>query len=79
MAHERRRFGYRRLHVLKDIMAGKTRVSVETKKLRSNAIVRSGAVTATQTVGLLGGIITYAVEAGIMSPISLSFRSRVAS
>jgi hypothetical protein len=50
--------------VLKDIMAGKTRVSVETKKLRGKAIVRGGAGTATRTIGLLGGILTYAVEAG---------------
>jgi hypothetical protein len=48
--------------VLKDIMAGKTRVSVKTKKLRGKAIVRGGAGTATRTVGLLGGILTYAVE-----------------
>jgi integrase len=52
--------------VLKDIMAGKTRVSVKTKKLRGKAIVRGGAGTATRTIGLLGGILTYAVEAGII-------------
>src|SRR5258708_6868405 len=52
--------------VLKDIMAGRTRVSVKTKKLRGKAIVRGGAGTATRTVGLLGGILTYAVEAGII-------------
>jgi integrase len=52
--------------VLKDIMAGKTAVSVKTKKLRGKAIVRSGAGTATRTVGLLGGILTYAVEAGVI-------------
>jgi integrase len=52
--------------VLKDVMAGKTRVSVKTKKLRGKAIVRGGAGTATRTVGLLGGILTYAVEAGII-------------
>lgn len=51
---------------LKDIMAGKTRTSVKTKKLRGKAIVRGGAGTATRTVGLLGGILTYAVEAGII-------------
>lgn len=53
--------------VLKDIMAGKTRVSVKTKKLRGKAIVRGGIGTATRTVGLLGGILTYAVEAGIIT------------
>lgn len=52
--------------VLKDIMAGKTRVAVKTKKLRGKAIVRGGAGTATRTVGLLGGILTYAAEAGII-------------
>lgn len=52
--------------VLKDIMAGKTRVSVKTKKLRGRAIVRGGAGTATRTVGLLGGILTYAIDAGII-------------
>jgi hypothetical protein len=52
--------------VLKDIMAGKTRVSVKTRKLRGKAIVRGGAGTATRTAGLLGGTLTYAVEAGII-------------
>jgi len=53
--------------VLKDVMAGKTRVSVKTDKLRGKAIVRGGAGTATRTVGLLGGILTYAVDAGIIT------------
>ena len=52
--------------VLKDIMAGKTRVSVKTRKLRGRAIVRGGAGTAARTVGLLGGILTYAVDVGII-------------
>lgn len=52
--------------VLKDIMAGNTRASVKTNRLRGRAIVRGGAGTATRTVGLLGGILTYAVEAGII-------------
>ncbi|MEQ1954929.1 tyrosine-type recombinase/integrase [Mesorhizobium yinganensis] len=52
--------------VLKDIMAGKTRVAVKTKKLRGKAIVRGGAGTATRTVGLLGGILTFAVDTGII-------------
>ena len=52
--------------VLKDIMAGKTAVVAKTKKLRGKAIVRGGAGTATRTIGLLGGILTYAIEAGII-------------
>ena len=52
--------------VLKDIMAGKTRVSTKTGKLRGKTIVRGGAGTASRTIGLLGGIMTYAVEAGII-------------
>lgn len=52
--------------LLKDIMAGKTAVNVKTKKLRGRAIVRGGAGTATRTVGLLGGILTYACENGII-------------
>jgi integrase len=52
--------------VLKDIIAGRTRVSVKTKKLRGKAVVRGGAGTGTRTIGLLGGILTYAVEAGII-------------
>jgi hypothetical protein len=51
---------------LKDIMAGKTRCSVKTKKLRGKAIVRGGAGTASRTIGLFGGILTYAVENGII-------------
>mgnify|MGYP001031296280 CR=1 FL=1 len=51
---------------LKDIMAGKTRCSVKTKKLRGKSIVRGGAGTATRTIGLFGGILTYAVENGII-------------
>ena len=52
---------------LKDIMAGKTAVSVKTRKLRGKAIVSGGAGTATRTIGLLGGILTYAMDAGIIT------------
>jgi len=52
--------------VLKDIQAGKTAVNVKTKKKRGRAIVRGGAGTAARTIGLLGGILTYAVDAGII-------------
>lgn len=52
--------------VMKDIIAGKTRISVKTKKLRGKSIVRGGPGTAIRTIGLLGGILSYAVEAGIV-------------
>jgi hypothetical protein len=45
---------------MKDIMAGKTRANVKTEKLRGRAIVRGGAGTAARTIGLFGGILTYA-------------------
>lgn len=51
---------------MKDIMAGKTRANVKTGKLRGRAIVRGGAGTAARTIGLFGGILSYAVELGII-------------
>lgn len=51
---------------MKDIMAGKTRINVKTEKLRGRAIVRGGLGTATRTIGLFGGILSYAVELGII-------------
>ncbi|WCM27337.1 site-specific integrase [Sphingomonas sp. QA11] len=51
---------------MKDIMAGKTRLVAKTRKLRGKSIVKGGAGTATRTIGLFGGILTYAVEAGII-------------
>ena len=53
-------------NLMKDIIAGKTRVIVKTDKLRGKAIVRGGAGTAIRTMGLLGGVFSYAVEAGII-------------
>lgn len=52
--------------LMKDIMAGKTRACVKTNVLRGKAIVRGGSGTAARTVGLLGGILTYAIDAGII-------------
>ena len=52
--------------VLKDVIGGKTAVIVKTQKLRGKAIVRGGVGTATRTIGLLGGILTYAIDAGII-------------
>jgi integrase len=46
--------------MMKDIMAGKTRTSGKTKKLRGKSIIRGGLGAASRTVGLLGGIFTYA-------------------
>lgn len=51
---------------IKDIIAGKTSADVKTDKLRGRAIVRGGVGTATRTIGLLGGILSYAVELGII-------------
>jgi integrase len=46
--------------MMKDIMAGKTRTTEKTKKLRGKSIVRGGLGAASRTVGLLGGIFSYA-------------------
>lgn len=52
--------------VLKDVIDGKTNCSFKTGKLRGKTIVRGGMGAASRTVGLLSGILTYAVEAGII-------------
>ena len=46
-----------------DVRAGKTAADVKTKK-RGRAIVEGGRGTATRTVGLLGGIFTFAMDQG---------------
>ena len=51
---------------LRDLIAGKTATVVKTKKLRGKSIVEGGAGTAARTVGLLGGILTFAVSEGII-------------
>jgi integrase len=51
---------------LRDVASGKTATDVRTKK-HGRAIVRGGQGTATQTVRLLGGIFTYAIELGMRS------------
>jgi len=48
---------------LQNVIAGKTKADVKTKK-RGRAIVTGGRGTAARTIGLLGGILTYAVEQG---------------
>jgi integrase len=51
---------------MRDIMAGKTKAFVKTKKLRGRANVRGGPGTAARTLGLIGGILTYAVDLGVI-------------
>jgi integrase len=49
---------------MRDVIAGKTAVDVKTG-FRGRAIVEGGAGTAARTVGLLGGIFSYAVSEGV--------------
>lgn len=49
---------------LSDVREGKTRLDLKTG-LRGRAIVEGGAGTASRTVGLLGGIFTFAVNRGL--------------
>ncbi|AQR75079.1 site-specific integrase [Sphingomonas sp. LM7] len=51
---------------LKDVAAGKTAKTKRTAKHRGKSIVRGGNGTATRTTGLLGGILTYAFDEGII-------------
>ena len=55
------------IRTLKDIMAGKTALTKKTKALRGKAIVKGGPGTAARTIGLLGGILTYAIDLGIIT------------
>jgi integrase len=50
---------------IRDVLSGKTKIDIKTKK-HGRAIVRGGAGTAARAAGLLGGILTYAVEHGII-------------
>ncbi len=51
---------------MRDVAAGKTAADVKTKK-RGRAIVEGGKGTATRTVGLLGGIMSFAVSRHLRS------------
>ncbi|WP_044335646.1 tyrosine-type recombinase/integrase [Sphingomonas hengshuiensis] len=51
---------------LKDVAAGKTAKTKRTAKHRGKSIVRGGNGTAARTTGLLGGILTYAFDEGII-------------
>jgi integrase len=50
---------------IRDVISGKTKTDIKTKA-RGRAIVRGGAGTAARAVGLFGGILTYAIEHGII-------------
>ncbi len=52
--------------IMRDIMAGRSRIVVKTKKLRGKSIVKGGPGTATRTLGLIGGILTYAIDLGVI-------------
>jgi integrase len=51
---------------MRDVTAGKTAADVKTG-LRGRAIVEGGAGTASRTVGLLGGILSFAVSEGVIA------------
>ena len=51
---------------MQDIATGRTKADIKTK-LRGRTIVRGGKGTATRTVGLLGGIFSYAVSRRLLS------------
>ena len=52
---------------MRDVVVGKTALVERTEKLRGKAIVEGGAGTATRTMGLLGGILSFAVSEGVLS------------
>lgn len=51
---------------MNDIIAGKTRAVRKSKKLRGKSILRGGTGTAAKAISLLGAILTYAINAGII-------------
>jgi integrase len=67
--------GNKRVHSLKpadinkfieDVATGKSATIEKTNKKRGKSVVRGGLGTAARTVGLLGGILTYAVGQGVI-------------
>src|ERR1700730_2671330 len=53
------------IRFMRDVTSGKTAVDIRTKA-RGRAIVEGGKGTAARTVGLLGGILSFAVSEGVM-------------
>ena len=51
---------------MNDILAGKTRAVKKSAKLRGKSIQRGGPGTAGRSVGLIGSMLTYAINAGII-------------
>lgn len=51
---------------IRDVASGKTAVVEKTDKKRGKSIVRGGTGTAARTAGLLGGILTFAVNEGVI-------------
>jgi integrase len=51
---------------MRDVAAGKTALVEKTDKLRGKSIVEGGAGTAARTMGLLGGILSFAVSEGMI-------------
>jgi integrase len=51
----------------RDVKAGRTATDVKTGKKRGRAIVKGGATAAKRTVGLLQGVLSYAVRTGIVA------------
>lgn len=51
---------------MRDVAVGKTAVDVKTK-LRGRAVVKGGSGTAARTIGLLGGMLSFAVSEGIIA------------
>jgi len=51
---------------IRDVAGGKTATVEKTDKLRGKAVVEGGKGTAARTVGLLGGILSFAVSEGVI-------------
>ncbi|MGL4237902.1 tyrosine-type recombinase/integrase [Tabrizicola sp.] len=51
---------------MNDIIAGKTRAVKKSAKLRGKSVLRGGTGTASRSVGLIGSMLTYAINAGII-------------